>query len=76
MPLQPEHIAGFLSNDSDFLLDSKSKSELLDLLNKQIYKLCFLDCQVDRILCTLTPLCSRRFLLKLRLLNGLNIEFI
>ncbi len=70
MPLEPEHINRFLENDSDM----KSRSELIDLLNKRIYKLCFEECQVDRILCTLSPLCSRRFLLKLRILSELNIE--
>jgi hypothetical protein len=70
MPLEPDHISDFLEEDTD----SKSRSELLDLLNKRIHKLCFEECQIDRIQCTLTPLCSRRFLLKLRLLNGLTIE--
>ncbi|MFW9945594.1 MAG: hypothetical protein ACFFDX_02080 [Candidatus Odinarchaeota archaeon] len=70
MPLQEEHINKFLENDSDM----KTRSELIDLLNKRINKLCFEECQVDRILCTLSPLCSRRFLLKLRILSGLNIE--
>jgi len=70
MPLEPEHINRFLENDSDM----KTRSELIDLLNKRINKLCFEECQVDRILCTLSPLCSRRFLLKLRILSGLNIE--
>ncbi|MFX0020431.1 MAG: hypothetical protein ACFFAK_04110 [Promethearchaeota archaeon] len=70
MPLEPEHIYRFLENDSDM----KTRSELIDLLNKRIYKLCFEECQVDRILCTLSPLCSRRFLLKLRILSDLNIE--
>ncbi|MFX1587145.1 MAG: hypothetical protein ACFFC1_03235 [Promethearchaeota archaeon] len=70
MPLEPEHINQFLENDSDM----KTRSELIDLLNKRIFKLCFEECQVDRILCTLSPLCSRRFLLKLRILSDLNIE--
>ena len=70
MPLLPEHISNFFENETD----SKSKSELLDLLNLRINKLCFEECQIDRIQCTLTPLCTRRFLLKLRLLNGLKIE--
>ena len=70
MPLQPEHIVDFLEKE----LDSKFQSELLELLNKRIYKLCFEECQIDRIQCTLTPLCTRRFLLKLRLINGLNID--
>lgn len=70
MPLLPEHISSFFENETD----TKFKSELLDLLNLRINKLCFEECQIDRIQCTLTPLCSRRFLLKLRLLNGLKIE--
>ncbi len=70
MPLLPEHISSFLDTETD----SKFKSELLDLLNLRINKLCFEECQIDRIQCTLTPLCSRRFLLKLRLLNGLKVE--
>ncbi|MFX1572616.1 MAG: hypothetical protein ACFFB0_07700 [Promethearchaeota archaeon] len=70
MPLQPNHIANFLENESD----SKYKSELLDLLNLRIKKLCFEECERDRIVCTLTPMCSRRFLLKLRIKNGLTIE--
>ncbi len=70
MPLQPNHIAHFLDNESD----TKFKSELLDLLNKRIRTLCFEECERDRIVCTLTPLCSRRFLLKLRIKNGLSID--
>ena len=70
MPLQPENINKFLENDSD----TKNRAELIELLNKRITKLCFEECQVDRILCTLSPLCSRRFLLKLRVLSGLSIE--
>lgn len=70
MPLQPEHIDRFLEHESE----TKNKFELLDLLNKRINRLCFEECQVDRILCTLSPLCSRRFLLRLRILSGLTIE--
>ncbi|MFX1312832.1 MAG: hypothetical protein ACFFHD_09490 [Promethearchaeota archaeon] len=70
MPLQPHHIAHFLETESD----TKFKSELLDLLNKRINKLCFEECERDRIVCTLTPMCSRRFLLKLRIKNRLSIE--
>lgn len=70
MPLQPNHITKFLDNESE----TKFKTELLDLLNKRINILCFDECERDRIVCTLTPLCSRRFLLKLRIKNDLNIE--
>jgi len=70
MPLQPDHIAKFMDNETD----SKFKSELLELLNSRINKLCFEECQIDRIQCTLTPLCTRRFLLKIRIKNGLTID--
>jgi hypothetical protein len=70
MPLQPEHIEKFLEDDGD----TKFKSELLDLLRRRIDNLCFKECEIDRIQCTLTPLCTHRTLLKLRLLNGLTIE--
>ena len=70
MPLQPEHIANFFDEDTD----TKFKTELLELLREKIDKLCFKECEIDRIQCTLTPLCTRRTLLKMRLLNGLTIE--
>ena len=70
MPLLPEHIVHFLDKE----LDSKFQLELLELLKTRIHKLCFEECQIDRIQCTLTPLCTRRFLLKLRLMNGLTID--
>ena len=70
MPLQPSHISKFLDNESE----TKFKSELIDLLIKRIRILCFDECERDRIVCTLTPLCSRRFLLKLRIKNGLTID--
>ncbi len=70
MPLQPEHIAKFLDED----VDVKFKTELLELLRKNIDRLCFKECEIDRIQCTLTPLCTRRTLLKIRLLSGLTIE--
>lgn len=70
MPLQVDHIDKFLEEESD----SKFKSELLELLRKRIDALCFKECEIDRIQCTLTPLCTHRTLLKLRLLNGLTIE--
>ncbi|NHJ21243.1 MAG: hypothetical protein EAX91_09885 [Candidatus Lokiarchaeota archaeon] len=70
MPLEPEHIEKFLEDDGD----AKFKSELLELLRRRIDNLCFKECEIDRIQCTLTPLCTHRTLLKLRLLNGLTIE--
>jgi len=70
MPLQPEHIAKFLDED----VDVKFKTELLKLLRERIDRLCFKECEIDRIQCTLTPLCTRRTLLKIRLLNGLTLE--
>ena len=70
MPLQPDHILKYLNRESD----TKNKSELIDLLRDTIDKLCFEECQVDRIACTLQPKCSRRHLLKLRIKSGLNLE--
>ena len=70
MPLQPEHIAKFLDED----VDAKFKTELLKLLRERIDRLCFKECEIDRIQCTLTPLCTRRTLLKIRLLSGLTLE--
>jgi len=70
MPLQPEHIAKFLDED----VDVKFKTELLEILRERIDRLCFKECEIDRIQCTLTPLCTRRTLLKIRLLNGLTLE--
>ncbi|MFX0082844.1 MAG: hypothetical protein ACFE94_13925 [Candidatus Hodarchaeota archaeon] len=70
MPLTPDKILNFLDNESE----TKFKSELIDLLRKRIDRLCFDECERDRIQCTLTPLCSRRFLLKLRIKNGLNLD--
>ena len=69
-PLQPEHIAKFFDDD----VDAKFKTELLELLRERIDRLCFKECEIDRIQCTLTPLCTRRTLLKIRLLNGLTLE--
>ena len=54
--------------------DAKYKSELLELLKSTIDKLCFEECQIDRIACTLQPKCLRRFLLKLRIKNELTID--
>lgn len=70
MPLEPEHISRFLDDE----YEPKFISELLDLLKERIDVLCFKECQTDRVACTLQPKCSRRFLLKLRLLNNLTIE--
>jgi len=70
MQIRPDDILNFLNNESD----TKFKSELIDLLRNRIDKLCFEECQIDRIQCTLTPLCSRRFLLKLRIKNGLKLD--
>jgi len=70
MPLEPSHILSFLGEN----INNKVNSELIDLLIKIINKLCFEECQIDRIQCTLTPLCTKRFLLKLRIKNGLTLE--
>ena len=70
MPLEPRHIIEFLGDATN----DKFNSELLGYLIKRVNKLCFDECQIDRIQCTLTPLCTRRFLLKLRIKNGLNLE--
>ncbi|MBD3256191.1 MAG: hypothetical protein GF383_13925 [Candidatus Lokiarchaeota archaeon] len=70
MPIEEEHVLSFLENASN----EKYNSELIDLLIKRINKLCFEECQIDRIQCTLTPLCTRRFLLKLRIKNNLQLE--
>ncbi|GAH96548.1 unnamed protein product, partial [marine sediment metagenome] len=48
--------------------------ELISLLKTRIDKLCFEECERDRITCTLQPKCSRRFLLKLRIKGGLTID--
>ena len=70
MPLEVKHILNFLKNP----INERNNSELLRLLIKRVKDLCFKECQVDRILCTLTPMCTRRFLLKLRIKKGLNME--
>ncbi|MFX1455432.1 MAG: hypothetical protein ACFFDB_08680 [Promethearchaeota archaeon] len=70
MPLEPKHYLKFLESEAE----AKDKSELLDLLNKRIKTLCFDECERDRIVCTLTPMCSRRFLLRFRIKNNLTIE--
>jgi len=65
MPLEPKHIINYLFKSAN----DKNKSELLNLLIKRIDQLCFETCQVDRVACTLTPSCNRRFLLALRIVN-------
>ena len=70
MPLQPEHIAKFIGED----VDLKFKTELLELLRERIDRLCFKECEIDRIQCTLTPLCTQRFLINLRIKNGLTLN--
>lgn len=70
MPLETNHIVKFLENS----LDDKFSSEMLNLLINRLDKLCFEECQIDRIACTLTPMCSRRFLLRLRMKNNLSID--
>ncbi|TXT66970.1 MAG: hypothetical protein BAJALOKI1v1_220003 [Promethearchaeota archaeon] len=70
MPLSEQDIYKFLQNP----INERFNSELIDLLIKRVNDLCFKECQVDRIACTLNPMCTRRFLLKLRIKNGLGIE--
>ncbi len=65
MPLKPDHIINYLDNVSI----EKNKSEMLNLLIKRIDQLCFESCQIDRVACTLTPSCSRRFLLNMRIVS-------
>jgi len=60
----------------DFLLKhgfKKQNTELLKIFAKEIDNLCA-KCQRDRIQCTLSPLCSRRFLLKLRIKSGAKLD--
>ena len=70
MPLLPEHILKFLESETE----PKFRSEILGFLTQRIKQLCFEECQIDRIACTLQPKCSRRFLLKLRIKNNLAME--
>ncbi len=70
MPLKPEHIKNFLNDESE----PKFTSEVLTFLTQRLHELCFDECQIDRIACTLQPKCSRRFLLKLRIKNNLTSE--
>ncbi len=60
----------------EFLLKYGTKKQNSDLLKKfanDINTLCT-KCQQDRIQCTLAPLCSRRYLLKLRIKSGMKLE--
>lgn len=70
MPLNNGDILKFIEDPSN----EKNTEELMELLIKRIDRLCFEQCQVDRIACTLTPMCSRRFLLRLRIKNGLKFD--
>jgi len=70
MPLSLDHILQYLNNESDI----KIRSELIEILRKRIDKLCFEECQIDRIQCTLAGLCNKRHLLKLRIKSGLPID--
>ena len=69
MPLSPHDILKFFE-DADDTYDF----ELLNLLIKRLNVLCFEECEIDRISCTLSPKCTRRFLLKLRIKAGLATE--
>jgi len=70
MPLTSHHLRNLLK---DSQLD-KEIDELTELMVKKIYQLCFEECQIDRIACTLQPKCRQRWLLKLRMLNKLTID--
>ncbi|TFF99758.1 MAG: hypothetical protein EU541_04120 [Promethearchaeota archaeon] len=70
MPLEESHLLQFLNNP----VNERFNSEMLELLIKEIDQLCFKQCQVDRITCTLNPMCTRRFLLNLRIKKGLDLE--
>jgi len=70
MPLTSHHLRNLLK---DSQLD-KEIDELTELMVKRINQLCFEDCQIDRIACTLQPKCRQRWLLKLRMLNKLTLE--
>ncbi|MHA1724030.1 MAG: hypothetical protein ACTSXH_04210 [Promethearchaeota archaeon] len=45
MPLEPNHLLNFLETS----FNEKYNSELLELLIKRIDKLCFEECQIDRM---------------------------
>jgi len=70
MPLEDSDIIQFLNNP----VNERFNSEMIDLLIQEIDNLCFKKCQVDRITCTLNPMCTRRFLLNLRIRKGLDLE--
>lgn len=70
MPIKPKHIINFLNDGNNV----KQNAELFNLFIERINQLCFEQCQVDRIQCTLSPQCRHRFLLGLRIKNGLTIE--
>lgn len=70
MPLTAHHLRNLLKETQ---LD-KEIDELTELMVKRINQLCFEDCQIDRIACTLQPKCRQRWLLKLRLLNKLSLD--
>ncbi len=70
MPLEENHILKFLDNP----VNERFNSVMVDLLIKRINDLCLKECQVDRIACTLNPMCTKRFLLKLRIKNRLGME--
>lgn len=70
MPLEDKQIIQFLTNP----VNERYNSEMIDLLRKEINNLCFKECQVDRITCTLNPMCTRRFLLNMRIKKGLELE--
>ena len=69
MPLERGHIENYLKRDTH----PRDKAELYNMLKERIEELCE-NCQRDRIRCVLNPMCYHRFLLKLRILNGLKIE--
>ncbi len=70
MPLELNHLLKFLGNSTS----AKFNSELSNLLIKRINRLCFEECQIDRIQCTLMPMCHHRWLISLRLKSGLKPE--
>ncbi len=70
MPFNEKQIINFITNP----FNERYNSELIELLIKEINNLCFNKCQVDRITCTLNPMCSRRFLLNFRIKEGLELE--
>ena len=70
MPLTSDHLRNLLQGSQ---LD-KEINELTELMVERIDQLCFEECQIDRIACTLQPKCRQRWLLKLRMLNNLKFE--